>query len=115
MRLKLWRCIQIYANLLSTGLSVGLVGIFHEAAAISLYFVLASGRHNPFSKACEFIIRCIRVLAQGDRQQAGMRPALALPCLQTMLVTGNTGRQDTNMSQTANRTTSMPPAAAIAL
>lgn len=58
----------IYANLHSTGFSVGLVGIFHKEAAILslLCFVLVSGRHNPFSKAWEFIIRCIRALTKGD-------------------------------------------------
>lgn len=66
---------QIYANLHSAGFSVGLVGIFHKEAAILslLYFVLVSGRHNPFSKAWEFIIRCIRALTKGDGQRVVVR------------------------------------------
>lgn len=75
---------QIYANLRSTGFSVGLVGIFHKEAAILslLYFVLVSGRHNPFSKAWEFIIRRIRASTKGDGQHTVVRPALPPPCPQ---------------------------------
>lgn len=81
---------QIYANLRSTGFSVGLVGIFHKEAAILslLYFVLVSGRHNPFSKAWEFIIRRIRAPTKGDRQRGGETgPATPLPT-ETPPVTG---------------------------
>lgn len=70
---------QMDANLHSTGCSVGSVGIFRKEAILSLYyFVLVSGRHNPFSKAWEFIIRCIRALTKGNRQPVVMGPALPL-------------------------------------
>lgn len=87
---------QIYANLHSTGFSVGLVGIFHKEAAILslLYFGLVSGRHNPFSKAWQFIIRHIIALTKGDRQHEAVRPAAGH-----------------NRSQAGRKTIPMPPGA----
>lgn len=109
---------QIHANLHSTGFPVGLVGIFHKEAAILslLYFVLVSGRHNPFSKAWEFIIRCIRALMKGDGQRVAVSPALLPPRPQRHLrdQAVRAGRTQ-NMSQAGNKTISTALVAAIAL
>lgn len=107
---------QIYANLHSAGFSVGLVGIFHKEAAILslLYFVLVSGRHNPFSKALEFIIRHIRALEKGDRHHVTVRPALPPPLQDLRYWAVQAGRTQ-SMSQAGNRTISIALVAAVAL